>query len=78
MRTDTSVPVQADVIAATCIGVGMRLLRDIEFPFVVVDEAAQVGTCVAHLVSVWLGLMQAARIPRGWNGCRLVRGGGWG
>eukprot|EP01059_Diplonema_ambulator_P031685 TRINITY_DN589_c0_g1_i1.p1 TRINITY_DN589_c0_g1~~TRINITY_DN589_c0_g1_i1.p1 ORF type:complete len:1300 (+),score=277.94 TRINITY_DN589_c0_g1_i1:577-3900(+) len=41
-RDETAAIKRADVIAVTCIGAGMSLLKKMEFPFVVIDEAAQV------------------------------------
>lgn len=42
----------ASVILATCVGAGARLLSDIEFDLVIIDEAAQVGYCIYQSINL--------------------------
>merc|ERR1712050_660788 len=50
-----------DVVAATCIGCGMGPLDSLEFPFIVIDEAAQVIE-PAVIIPLGKGAVQAVMV----------------
>ncbi|CAD7948713.1 unnamed protein product [Amoebophrya sp. A25] len=51
----------ADVVCATCIGAGMKLMRRLHFPYVIIDEAAQVIE-PACLIPLSRGCVQAVLV----------------
>lgn len=58
---------RANVVLATCVGAGSRLLREAEFDLVVIDEAAQ-----GLEAACWIPILKMREA-----GGRCVLAGGW-
>lgn len=55
-----------DVIFCTCVGASSKLLRDIEFDLVIIDEAAQ-----ALEVACWIPMLKAKKVVLAGDHCQL-------